>query len=63
MIKTVPSTIKFYDVCGGGVLRTCEEEKRWENNFLKDKCPFIHEEMARKNIIICSNNTELKNLG
>ena len=31
--------------------------------FLNHKCPFIHEEMARKNLIICSKNTELKKIG
>jgi hypothetical protein len=34
-----------------------------EKQFFNDKCPIIHEEMARKNIIICIKNTELKNLG
>jgi hypothetical protein len=35
----------------------CKERERWREQFLNDKWLYINEEIARKNIIICTKVT------
>jgi hypothetical protein len=47
---------------GKGYCGHAKRNGNGEANFFNDKFPFIHKEMAHKNIIIFTKNTEFKNL-